>query len=64
MEPKRKLFNRDFSLMVVGQVISQFGHSILSFALSLYVLDLTGSATLFGGVLAVSTVPRDRKSVV
>ena len=58
MEPKRKLFNRDFSLMVVGQVISQFGHSILSFALSLYVLDLTGSATLFGGVLAVSTVPR------
>ena len=58
MQNPEKLFNRNFILMVAGQIISQFGHAILSFALSLYVLDLTGSATLFGGVLAAATIPR------
>ncbi|BDF67008.1 MFS transporter [Oscillospiraceae bacterium] len=51
------LFHRDFTLMVAGQIISLFGNAILRFALSLYVLDLTGSAALFGGVLAVSMIP-------
>ena len=51
------LFSRDFTILVVGQIISLFGNSILRFALSLYVLDLTGSAAVFGGILALSMIP-------
>ena len=50
-----KLFRRDFTLMVAGQVISLLGNAVLSFALPLYVLDGTGNAAAFGGVLALST---------
>lgn len=50
-------FNRHFKLMVAGQIISMFGASVLRFALSLYILDLTGSATIFGTILALSIVP-------
>ena len=58
-----RLFSRDFTLMILGQIISLFGNAILRFALSLYVLDTTGSAAAFGGILAVSMVPTiDRKS--
>ena len=45
-----RLFSRDFTLMVAGQIISLFGNAILRFALSLYVLDTTGSAAVFGGI--------------
>lgn len=56
MRPKQ-LFHRDFTIMIVGQIMSLFGNSILRFALSLYVLDATGSAAVFGGILALSMVP-------
>lgn len=52
-----KPFSRDFRLMILGQIISLFGNGILRFALSLYVLELTGSAAVFGGILALSMVP-------
>ena len=52
-----KLFRRDFTLMVIGQIISLFGNAILRFALSLYVLTLTGSAGAFGGIMALSMIP-------
>ena len=52
-----KLFTRDFSLVVIGQIISLFGNSILRFALPLYLLKETGSASLFGIVTACSFIP-------
>ena len=52
-----KLFHRDFTLVVIGQLISLFGNTILRFALSLYVLDVTASATVFGTVTAFAVVP-------
>ena len=55
--PASRLFTRDFTLMTVGQIISLFGNAILRFALSLHVLALTGSAAVFGGILALSMVP-------
>ncbi len=55
--PFAPLFRKDFTIMVLGQIASLFGNSILRFALSLYVLDLTGSAAAFGGILAVSMIP-------
>lgn len=54
---KTKLFSPTFTLMLLGQIVSLLGGAIVRFALSLYVLDLTGSASLFGGVLAFSMVP-------
>ena len=55
--PASRLFTRGFTLMTVGQIISLFGNAILRFALSLHVLALTGSAAVFGGILALSMVP-------
>lgn len=43
-----KLFNKDFILVLIGQIISLFGNSILRFALPLYMLNITKSASLFG----------------
>lgn len=52
-----KLFHQNFSIMIVGQIISLFGSAILRFALSLYILDLTGDAAIFSAILAISILP-------
>ncbi|MDA3730597.1 MFS transporter [Niameybacter massiliensis] len=52
-----KLYHKNFNILVLGQIISLFGSSIQRFALSLYLLDLTGSASLFASILAVSMIP-------
>ena len=52
-----KNYNRNFNLMIIGQIISIFGSAILRFALSTYILDTTGRADLFAALLAVSTIP-------
>lgn len=54
---KSALFTRDFTLVVVGQIVSLFGNAILHFALPLYLLRETGSIALFGAVNACSFVP-------
>lgn len=51
------LFNRNYVMVVVGQMVSIFGNAILRFALPLYVLDQTGSTTIFGSILALATIP-------
>lgn len=52
-----KICNRDFILVLIGQCISLFGNAVLRFALPLHLLNETGSASLFGLVLAVSALP-------
>ncbi len=54
---QRPLRSRDFVLLVAGQGISLFGNMMLQFAMSMWVLDETGSATIFASVLAISIVP-------
>lgn len=54
---KRPLFNKDFSLVLIGQIISLFGNAILRFALPLYILQQSGSPALFGLVSASSFLP-------
>jgi MFS family permease len=54
---KSRLFNRDFSLMIIGQIVTVMGSSLLRFALSLYVLDATGRADLFAALFAISSIP-------
>ncbi|WP_295744775.1 MFS transporter [uncultured Oscillibacter sp.] len=51
------LFRRDFTLVVIGQIISLFGNAIVRFTLPLYLLRQTGSAALFGAVGAASFIP-------
>lgn len=53
----QKLFNRNYTLVIIGQLISLFGNVILRFALSIYILDATGSATIFGSIMAASVLP-------
>lgn len=52
-----KLFNKDFILVVIGQIISLFGNGVLRFALPLYLLNQTKSPALFGIVSACSFIP-------
>ncbi len=54
---KEKLFTKNFTLLVLGQASSLFGNYILRLALSMYVLEITGSASIFAGILSVATVP-------
>ncbi len=51
------IFRRDFTLVVIGQIISLFGNAIVRFALPLYLLRETNSPALFGVVGAVSFIP-------
>ena len=53
----QKLFSKDFTLVVIGQIISLFGNAVVRFALPLYLLNLTGSPALFGTVTACACVP-------
>lgn len=53
----QKLFTKNFTLLVLGQASSLFGNYILRLALSMYVLDETGSAAVFAGILSVATIP-------
>ncbi|MDR0886092.1 MAG: MFS transporter [Clostridiales Family XIII bacterium] len=50
-------YNNSFKLLVIGQIVTLFGSSLLRFVLSLYVLDLTGRADIFAGLIAISTLP-------
>lgn len=54
---EKKLFHKDFVLVVIGQIISLFGNQILRFALPLYLLSQTGSAALFGMISAIAFIP-------
>ena len=52
-----KLFSKNFALLILGQLTSLFGNFILKLALSMYVLEVTGSATVFAGILSAATIP-------
>lgn len=49
--------NKNFIIVLIGQIISLFGNAIQRFSMSLYLLDLTGSAKTFSTILAISTIP-------
>ena len=52
-----KLFTRNFTFLILGQVSSLIGNYTLKFALSMYVLEQTGSASIFATLLAVAMLP-------
>ncbi len=54
---RERLFTKNFTLLILGQLTSLFGNFILKLALSMYVLDVTGSAAIFAGILSAATIP-------
>ena len=57
MDHSKNLIQKDFILVVFGQIISLFGNAILRFALPLYLLNQTHSSILFGVISACSFIP-------
>ncbi len=57
MTEKDRWLTRNFALLLLGQLSSLMGNYILKFALSMYVLEQTGSASVFSGMLALAMVP-------
>ena len=49
--------NKNFIIIVLGQIISLFGNSIQRFSMSLYLLQFTGSTATFANILAISPIP-------
>lgn len=58
MMNKRLIKQKDFFLLILGKLVSLLGSNMQQFALSLYVLALTGSATIFASMLSISIIPR------
>lgn len=52
------LKDKNFTLLMLGKLVSLIGSDMQSFALSLYVLKITGSATKFASVLSLTIIPR------
>jgi hypothetical protein len=53
----RVLRHRDFRLLWLGQATSSVGDAVIVVALALFIVDLTGSATDLGAVLAAYRLP-------
>lgn len=56
-EFNQKLFTRNFTFLILGQISSLIGNFSLKFALSMYILEQTGSASVFAGLLAAAMLP-------
>lgn len=54
---KPNLVTRNFMLLLLGQISSLLGNYTLKFALSMYILDQTGSASVFAGLLTLALLP-------
>ena len=52
------LKNKNFLLLMLGKAVSMLGSNMQQFALSLYVLAVTGSATIFASMMSISILPR------
>ena len=52
------LWTRDFTIITLGSVISMFGNAMSGFALSLLVLDYTGSTLLYSIYIVLFTLPQ------
>jgi len=53
----KRLFSKNFSFLLLGQALSMFGTNMIQFVISLYILDATGSAAIFGAVTAINYFP-------
>jgi DHA3 family macrolide efflux protein-like MFS transporter len=55
--PMQNKYRRNFILLCFGRTASGLGSSLFGFGMSLYVLDLTGSAAVFSLIFGLSILP-------
>ncbi len=55
---RQPLWTRNFTILTLGTVVSMLGNAISGFALSLLVLDYTGSTLLYAVYMIVCNVPK------
>src|SRR5699024_7165233 len=53
-----RLWTRDFTIITLGTVVSMLGHAVSGFAISLLVLDYTGSVFLYTLYMVVYNLPK------
>lgn len=58
------LSSKSFLLLCVGQIISLFGNAAIRFLLPLWLLEATGSPSLFGLVTGIALLPSIALSMV
>lgn len=58
MTQKPRLWTRDFTIITLGTVVSMLGNAVSGFAISLLVLDYTGSVFLYTLYMVVYNLPR------
>lgn len=56
-EGPARLLNKNFLLLWQGQFVSQFGTQLHAFAMMFWIKHATGSATLMGTIMMLSTLP-------
>lgn len=54
---EERLWNRNFILLLQGQMVSMFGNTIYDTALRFWILTHTGSTAMMGALLAASVIP-------
>lgn len=54
----KKIVSKNIILLLAGKMVSLFGSNIYQFAISLYILKVTGSALSFGLSFALGVLPR------
>lgn len=52
------LWTRDFTIITVGSIVSMLGNSMAGFAMSLMILDYTGSTMLYAIYMMMYTIPQ------
>lgn len=52
------LWNKNFTIITLGTVVSMLGHTVSSFALAVLILELTNSSFAFALYLALNSLPR------
>ncbi len=50
-------YTKNLICFLFGRITSELGTSIFKFALSLHILDITGSASIFSAILSIGMVP-------
>ncbi len=55
---KKPLWTRDFTIITLGSVVSMLGNAMSGFAMSLMVLDISGSTLLYSIYIAMFTLPQ------
>jgi MFS family permease len=50
------LWSRNFTLLVIGQIMSLFGNMVITTALPFHILNISGSASLYGLVMGLPVV--------